>query len=56
MFCLCLKNIGWDEDTIAHQLRWISDAVKYYIRQSLFQIDELSAKLFRYAVEAPKSK
>ena len=47
--CLCLKTAGWDEEAISHQLRWNSDAVKYYIRQSLIQVDAVSASLFHSA-------
>ena len=48
--CLCLKLGGWDEEKISHQLRWNSDAVKYYIRQSPFQADEVGATLFTKAL------
>ena len=48
--CLCLKQTGWDEDTISHQLRWNSSAVKYYIRQSVSQADKLSASLFEQVI------
>ena len=48
--CLCLKLGGWDEEIISHQLRWNSDAVKYYIRQSPFQADEVGATLFTKAL------
>ena len=48
--CLCLRQAGWDEDAIAHQLRWNSTAVKYYIRQSILHVDQLSATLFANAV------
>ena len=48
--CLCLKLGGWDEEKISHQLRWNSDAVKYYIRQSPFQADEVGAVLFTKAL------
>jgi hypothetical protein len=45
--CLCLKRIAWDDEKIAHQLRWNSDAVKYYTRQSIFQAEETGANLFQ---------
>lgn len=45
--CLCLRLAGWDEDAIAHQLRWDSAAIKVYIRQALFQADEIGATLFK---------
>ena len=48
--CLCLKLAGWDEESISHQLRWNLDAVKYYIRQSPFQADEVGASLFKSAL------
>jgi hypothetical protein len=48
--CLCLKLAGWDEDAIAHQLRWNSSAIKFYIRQSLFQADDTGASLFKSAL------
>ena len=48
--CLCLKTAGWDEESISHQLRWDSDAVKYYIRQSFTQVDAVSASLLRSAL------
>ena len=47
--CLCLQTAGWDAETISHQLRWDSDAVKFYIRQSFTQIDAVSASLLRSA-------
>ncbi len=43
--CLCLKTAGWKEDDISHRLRWDSDAVNFYIRQSCSQVDALSASL-----------
>ena len=43
--CLCLKTAGWKEDDISHCLRWDSDAVNFYIRQSCSQVDALSASL-----------
>jgi len=48
--CLCLKLGGWDEEAISHQLRWNSDAVKYYIRQAPFQADAIGATLFTKAL------
>ena len=48
--CLCLKMAGWDEDNIAHQLRWESQAIKFYIRQALFQADAIGASLFTSAL------
>ena len=48
--CLSLKIAGWDEDTISHQLRWSSDAVKFYVRQSTFQTDSVGASLFKSAL------
>ena len=48
--CLSLKLAGWDEDTISHQLRWSSDAVKFYVRQSTFQTDSVGASLFKSAL------
>ena len=47
--CLCLKQANWDEDTISFQLRWDSTAIKYYIRQSLIQVDEIGASLLSSA-------
>ena len=44
--CLCLKTAGWDEESISHQLRWNSDTVKFYIRQSLVQVDSVSSTVF----------
>ena len=43
--CLCLRQAGWDLDSISHHLRWSSDAVKYYIHQSPFAAVDLSASL-----------
>ena len=48
--CLCLKLAGWAEDDISHQLRWSSDAVKFYVRQSTFQTDSVGASLFESAL------
>ena len=48
--CLCLRLAGWDEDAIAHQLRWDSAAIKVYIRQALFQADDIGATLFKSAL------
>jgi len=48
--CLCLKLGGWDEEAISHQLRWNSDAVKYYIRQAPFQADVIGSTLFTKAL------
>ena len=47
---LCLKLAGWDEDAIAHQLRWESMAIKTYIRQAMFQADAIGASLFKSAL------
>ena len=48
--CLCLKLAGWDEEAIAHQLRWESSAIKTYIRQAMFQADTIGASLFKSAL------
>lgn len=48
--CLSLKLAGWDEETISHQLRWSSDAVKFYVRQSTFHTDSVGASLFKSAL------
>ena len=48
--CLCLKLAHWDEEDIAHQLRWESTAIKFYIRQALFQADAIGALLFTTAL------
>ena len=49
--CLCLKLAGWSEDDISYQLRWASDAVKFYVRQSAFQADAVGASLFKSALQ-----
>ena len=48
--CLYLKLAGWDEEDIAHQLRWYSAAIKVYIRQAIFQADEIGVTLFKSAL------
>ena len=48
--CLCLKLAGWTEEDISYQLRWTSDAVKFYVRQSAFQADSVGASLFHSAL------
>ena len=48
--CLCLQIAGWSHDDISHQLRWDSDAVQYYIRQSLVQVDAVSASILTSAL------
>ena len=48
--CLCLRLAGWDEDAIAHQLRWDSVAIKVYIRQAMFQTDVIGVTLFQSAL------
>ena len=48
--CLCLKLAGWTEEDISFQLRWTSDAVKLYARQSAFQADSVGASLFHSAL------
>ena len=48
--CLCLKLAGWDVDSIAHQLCWNSDAIKFYIRQSLLKANKLGVSLFKSAL------
>ena len=50
--CLCLKQAGWDLDSISHHLRWSSDAVKYYVRQAPFSADDISASLMSSATLA----
>ena len=47
---LCLELAGWNEETIAHQLRWNSGTIKFYICQALFQIDEVRVSLFQSAL------
>ena len=44
--CLFFKLAGWDEEAIAHELCWNSDTIKFYIRQALFQADEVGVSLF----------
>ena len=53
--CLCLKQAGWDHDSISHHLRWTSDAVKYYIRQSPIAADDISASLLAAALSPTKT-
>ena len=53
--CLCLRQAGWDEDSISYQLRWDSSAIKYYIRQSMLQVDAIGATLFNRALIPAKS-
>ena len=48
--CLCLRQSGWDEDTISYQLRWNSDAIKHYIRQSVTQVDAIGASMLASAL------
>jgi hypothetical protein len=48
--CLCLKLATWDEEDIAHQLRWESTAIKFYIRQAIFQANAIRASLFTTAL------
>ena len=48
--CLCLQLAGWDEDTISYQLRWNSDAIKHYLRQSVLQVDAIGSSMLHSAL------
>ena len=48
--CLCLKLAGWIEEHISHQLRWTSDAVKFYVKQSTLHTDSVGTSLFNSAL------
>ena len=48
--CICLKLENWDKEDIVHQLHWDSTAIKFNIRQAIFQADAIEASLFNPAL------
>ena len=48
--CLYLELAGWEVDSIAHQLHWNFDMIKFYIRQSLFKADKVGVSLSKSAL------